>query len=87
MNNEQKIAYALDMLQKIKWGHESGWLTNAMMIDEVIRVLKTPCSSPAADPVQKINSRSQRAGLSDRLMALIGKPSGNARAAKCLQKE
>lgn len=83
MNNEEKIAYALDMLQALKWNRDSNWLSNAMRIDEVIRVLKSPSTgSPATGPGQKTAPRSQRAGLSDRLIALIGKPSGSARARK-----
>jgi hypothetical protein len=82
MTDKQKVAYALNMLQQLKWNRDSTWLSNAIHIDEVIRVLKSPSTGvgvSATGPGQKIVSRSQRAGLSDRLMALIGKPSGSAR--------
>ena len=82
MNNEEKIKYALGMLQQLKWSRESNWLSNAMAIDEVIRVLQTPSTLPATVPGQKTTPRSSRAGLSDRLSALIGKRSGKARASK-----
>lgn len=82
MNNEEKISTALSMLQQLKWNQDSNWLSNAMLIDEVIRVLKTPSTLPATVPEQKTNSRSRRAGLSDRLIALLGTRSGSARVSK-----
>ena len=82
MTNEEKISTALSMLQQLKWSREINWLSNAMAIDEVIQILKTPSTLPATIPGQKIVSRSRRAGLSDRLMALLGTRSQDARARK-----
>lgn len=82
MTNEQKISTALNMLQQLKWNQDSTWLSNAMRIDEVIQMLRTPATLPANVADQKTISHRQRAGLSDRLVALIGKRSQDARGRK-----
>jgi hypothetical protein len=77
MTNEEKVQAAISMLQELKWNRDSNWLANSMRIDEVLQMLRTPSPVSAA-----VNTRHPRAGLSDRLIALIGKPSRNTRAAK-----
>jgi len=77
MNAEEKVQAAISMLQELKWNRDNNWLANAMRIDEVLQMLRTP------SPVQTmVNTCHPRAGLSDRLIALIGKRSRNTRAAK-----
>ncbi len=80
MTNEQKVQAAISMLQELKWNRDSNWLANAMMIDEVLQMLRTPSKEDV--PGQNAASSRPRAGLSDRLIALIGKPSRNTRAVK-----
>jgi len=79
MTNEEKIQGAIEMLQQIKLNRDTSWLSAAMMIDEVIKLLRSPSS---VVPGQNAASSRPRAGLSDRLIALIGKPSRNTRAVK-----
>jgi len=80
MNAEEKVQAAISMLQELKWNRDNNWLANAMRIDEVLQMLRSP-STPS--PVQTtVNTCHPRAGLSDRLIALIGKRSRNTRAAK-----
>jgi len=82
MNDREKIQAALSMLQGMKWGRES-WLSNAMRIDEVVQMLQAPGNdrTGAGEPSAAVSSR-PRAGLSDRLIALLGKHSGSARPSK-----
>lgn len=88
MNDRQKVSSALNMLRDLKWRKESSWLTNAMRIDEIIKMLEMPNEDHMADAgvpgaaAPASASPRQRAGLSDRLIALLGKPSGNARRPK-----
>jgi len=87
MTNEEKIQNALCMLQDLKWKRDNSWLANAMIVDEVIKLLKTPENKrdeeyPSAVGISAAVSSRPRAGLSDRLIALLGKRSGNARAGK-----
>ena len=79
MNNEEKIVVAIAMLRELKWGRES-WLSNASRIDEVINVLQSRSSPGIKD--RPVETFQPRAGLSDRLFALIGKRARDARAAQ-----
>ena len=78
MNDRQKINVALDLLQGIRHGPDQSWITNAMTVDEVIRILRMPGENNMDTVTAK---RVPRAGLSDRLFALLGKRARDARAA------
>ena len=79
MTKDEKIEAALQLLEQIKWGKDSSWLSAARIVDEVTNLLRSPSTQV---PGTNAAAPRPRAGLSDRLIALIGKRSGNTRAIK-----